>query len=175
MTHRFKHQNDPQIQIRPVVVPIGPSIAYVELTQGKWSLIDSADVYLVNQYNWHAKRSGDIFYARRVSASGDVHTLHGTLLGAHADHRNGDGLDNRLSCNLRPANRSQNNCNRRRQSNNSSGYKGVSWHRGRQRWEAIIQKAGKRTDLGGFATPRAAYDAYCSAAAELHGEFARVA
>ena len=44
------------------------------------------------------------------------------------DHVNGNRSDNRIS-NLRTANNSENNSNREIQSNNSSGYKGVSFHK----------------------------------------------
>ena len=170
LQHKSKH--NPLFPIRPVLRPIGPSIAYVELTQGQWALIDADDALRVGRYNWRAIKAGTSFYARRTHQHQGLHVF---LVGLGADHINGNPLDNRRLANLRPASRSQNNCNRRRQRNNSSGYKGVSWHQGRQRWEAIIQANGKRKDLGGFSTPEAAYAAYCLAATKMHGEFARVA
>lgn len=167
--------------VRPIYSPVGPSISYVELTSGNWSLIDSEDASTVGQFNWQTKVSGSGFlrYARRYyrDQEGKLRTqgLHAFLLSVGADHINGNGLDNRRSANLRRSTQSQNNQNRRIQRNNSSGYKGVSWHQGRRRWEAIIQANGKRKDLGGFPTPELAYEAYCHAAIQLHGEFARVA
>lgn len=173
-----KSKHNPNFPIRPVAIPVGPSIAYVELTQGKYALIDSADAEMVGRYNWRAQGAEQTFYARRYVRSGSKRAaqgLHTFLAGFHADHRNGNGLDNRRSANLRPSNQSQNNQNRRLQSNNSSGYKGVSWHAQSGRWGAIITANGARKYLGGFSTPEAAYSAYTQAAAELHGEFARVA
>jgi hypothetical protein len=175
MTGTIDLQPKPTLKnIRPVIVPIGPSIAYVELTRGYFSLIDSDDALLAGLYNWRAVKGDATVYARTNILGLDTR-LHALLCGRGSDHRNHNGLDNRCSANLRPATLSQNNCNRRRQKNNSSGYKGVSWHQGRRRWEANIQINGKRKDLGGFPTAKAAYEAYCHAAAQLHGEFARVA
>ena len=86
------------------------------------------------------------------------------------DHMNGDRGDNRI-VNLRSATRDQNNQNRA----STSGFKGVSWSKQKQRWRARIQAGGRRIELGRFATPEAAHAAYAKAAAKLHGEFARSA
>jgi len=56
---------------------------------------------------------------------------------------------------------------------NTSGFKGVSYRKTRRKWIATIQKDGKQHFLGHFNTPELAHMAYCKAAAELHGEFAR--
>ncbi len=95
------------------------------------------------------------------------------LLGMEVDHINGDTLDNR-DCNLRLATRKQNGRNRRRNRNNTSGYKGVYWHKANGKWAAQIVVNGKRRHLGYFDDPRDAYAAYCEAAYALHGEFASV-
>lgn len=87
------------------------------------------------------------------------------------DHINGDGHDNRW-CNLRPATLSQNMHNMRKNSNNKSGYKGVSWHKASRKWVAQIGLNGKRLYLGGYDTPELAYEAFCEAADKYHGEFA---
>lgn len=77
--------------------------------------------------------------------------------------------------NLRAASHSDNLCNQRRQANNRSGYKGVYFKPdcGRRPWNAQIAKNRIRHNLGNFATAEAAHAAYCKAAAELHGAFAR--
>src|SRR4051794_35927015 len=49
------------------------------------------------------------------------------------DHINRDPSDNRRE-NLRCVTRRQNTLNRRLNSNNKSGYKGVSWNKGYSRW-----------------------------------------
>lgn len=76
--------------------------------------------------------------------------------------------------NLREATR-RNNCgNRRRRSDNASGYKGVVFHkRGYPSpWQAYIGIAsGKHKNLGYYKTPEEAHAAYCAAAREKYGEF----
>lgn len=90
------------------------------------------------------------------------------------DHINGDRTDNRIS-NLREATRAQNGCNRGPQANNTSGYKGVTWHKRIGRWQAQITVDGTLLHLGHHDTPEAAYAAYCAANRERHGKFGRVA
>jgi hypothetical protein len=87
------------------------------------------------------------------------------------DHINGIKHDNRL-CNLREASRKENSINRNKRTDNSSGYKGVNWHKAANKWQARIMVNGKRLQLGWFETPEDAYLAYCAAAKEFHGEFA---
>ena len=89
------------------------------------------------------------------------------------DHINGNGLDNRR-CNLRLATIIQNNFNKRISSLNTSGYKGVYWRPDKKKWAAEIRANGKRLRLGYFDSAEYAYDAYCEAAKEMHGEFARL-
>ena len=89
---------------------------------------------------------------------------------SEVDHINGNKADNRKK-NLRLASRNQNRYNCPIQKNNTSGFKGVS-PRG-NKWRALIYSNGKRYFLGDFPTPELAHMAYCKAAAELHGDFAR--
>lgn len=87
------------------------------------------------------------------------------------DHKNKDQLDNKWD-NLRLATRSQNQMNRGLQSNNTSGYKGVVWHKIIKKWVARIKIDNKTKHLGCFTSPEEAFVAYCEAAKVLHGEFA---
>jgi len=86
------------------------------------------------------------------------------------DHANGDPGDTRWT-NLREATDQQNNRNKARQANNTSGFKGVSHQAGR--WRARIVQDRKPISLGMYETPEEAHAAYCNAAATLFGEFAR--
>jgi len=99
---------------------------------------------------------------------------YGTYPNKHIDHINMDQSDNRI-CNLRLVTRSQNQCNRGVQSNNTSGYKGVSFSKSHEKWHAYIKINRKRRHIGLFNCPTAAYIAYCKAARELHGQYARLA
>jgi hypothetical protein len=89
------------------------------------------------------------------------------------DHIDGNPYNNKFT-NLRLATSTQNQCNQRRRSDNTSGLKGVSWDANRKKWQSGIQVHGKRIALGRFNTKEEAYAAYCEAARRLHGEFARL-
>lgn len=88
------------------------------------------------------------------------------------DHIDGDKANNRPE-NLRLASASQNNFNCKAYRNNKSGLKGVSWHSARSKWIAQIAANGRNRLLGYFETKEDAHQAYCAAAAETHGDFAR--
>lgn len=91
------------------------------------------------------------------------------------DHINRNKNDNRWA-NLRLSSRVDNARNRPREKRNTSGYKGVSWHKPSRRWRARIGKGGGKNGrhIGLFSTREDAYAAYCAAAYALHGEFACV-
>lgn len=90
------------------------------------------------------------------------------------DHVNMDQSDNRFS-NLRSASRSENQRNTKAHVDNTSGLKGVSYDTNRKKWVAQLCVNGQRIRLGRFHSKDEAYSAYCEAAKEFHGGFARVA
>ncbi len=92
------------------------------------------------------------------------------------DHRDTDPSNNRW-INLREATNSENGSNRPTPSNNTSGYKGVSWRRDMGKWQVQIAKSGKYFHIGYFDEDKLsnAAAAYANAAKDLHGEFAKVA
>ncbi len=67
----------------------------------------------------------------------------------YVDHINRDRLDNRKS-NLRIVRPTQNGMNKGRQSNNTSGYVGVSCDKSRNKWEAYIKIFKKKKHLGRY-------------------------
>lgn len=97
--------------------------------------------------------------------------VHGKLP-KQVDHKNMMRSDNRID-NLRAADNSCNGMNKRMQSNNTTGYKGVTFHKGTGRYHAKIQANGVRKSLGYYETAEQAHQAYMTAAGELHGQFAR--
>ena len=89
------------------------------------------------------------------------------------DHKNGVRTDNRLT-NLRLATNTQNARNGKVR---RDGLKGATWSYAADKWAAQIgsKENGRKVNnhLGLFDTEEAAHLAYCKAAAEMHGEYAR--
>lgn len=145
--------------------------------KGEEILVDDEDFAAMSAFAWRLTDKG---YAQRavVVRGKKIHTtMHRQILGLTSDdkrfvdHVNGNRTDNRR-CNLRVCTRSQNGYNQGLPKHNTSGFKGVCLRNGR--WIAGIKSNGKKKHLGSFETPEAAYAAYCSAARELHGEFANL-
>lgn len=91
---------------------------------------------------------------------------YGKMPTADIDHIDGNKLNNRIS-NLRDATRKQNCENKGAQSNNSVGYRGVTYNKRLRKYVAQIQHYGKNRHLGVFAMPEDAYAAYVNATQQL--------
>jgi hypothetical protein len=81
-----------------------------------------------------------------------------------------DHIDNKLDnnvTNLRWATYKENGYNRGKPKANTSGYKGVSLHKPSGKWMVHLNRA----HIGMYDTVEKGYEAYCTAARELHGEF----
>ena len=163
--------------IRPI--RIEGNVAYVTLTKGYEAIIDAADVWLAEGHNWHAVLSRKTVYAARTSdveAGGKRSTimLHRLIAAPpdtlFVDHIDGDGLNNRRT-NLRIVTNSQNQQNRKFNSGNKSGFKGVFLDRKRGQWVAQIKANGQTIYLGRFHALAEAADARAKASANLHGDF----
>lgn len=89
------------------------------------------------------------------------------------DHKNNNQLDDDIE-NLRLATRIDNVRNRKKTSNNKSGYKGVFIRKDTGAICARIGLHGKSIYLGQFENIEDAHKAYMKAAQELYGEFANV-
>lgn len=90
--------------------------------------------------------------------------------GDEADHKNLNRLDNQRE-NIRLADSSKNKINRRLQSNNTSGYRGIWLQCDGKKWGATFKLHGKKTHLGVFNTPEEAAEAWNKAAQQAQGEF----
>lgn len=90
------------------------------------------------------------------------------------DHRNLIRSDNRYA-NLRPATFSQNKMNRRAQSNNLLGVKGVSFDKRFGWFQARIKANGRQQTIGVYRTIEEAAAAYEAAANDNFGDYARAA
>jgi hypothetical protein len=168
-----------KIEIRPI--RLDGNIAYVPLTRGCEAIIDASDAGMICQFNWRIQSAGPNhkYAGRSVKLNGHqtIILMHRFICqaspGDYIDHVNGNRLDNRRD-NIRICTQSENLCNRAKQSNNRSGYKGVYLHAPGV-WRSRIQFRGNLTDLGLFNDPEAAHQAYVAAARRLHGEFMRAA
>lgn len=149
----------------------------IPLTQGKVALVDDEFAFLT-EFTWFALRTKYTYYAARQTPGRNGHMIrmHNVILppvtGFRVDHEDHDGLNNRLS-NLRFVTHQQNSQNKRiERSNNTSGYKGVSWWKSNGAFVAQIRVDGHRIYLGSFADPAAAARAYDAAALEHFGAHA---
>jgi len=111
----------------------------------------------------------------RMNPANSPSMLHRVLLNPPAnmqvDHINRNPSDNRR-LNLRLATNSQNQANKGLSSNNTSGYKGVSYNKGARKFRAYIKYNAGNYHLGFYSTAEGAAKAYNRRAVELHGEFA---
>ena len=121
-----------------------------------------ADGYIV------IRLSGKLYRAHRLAWL----FINGDWPPFHLDHIDCNRENNRAS-NLRPCSRSENQCNRGKPKNNTSGFKGVTFDKQTGKFKAQIALHGKNHALGRFSKPEDAAEAYRSAAEKLHVEFAR--
>lgn len=150
----------------------------IQLTGGYKTVVDDDDYEKFSKYRWYYQKIGKVVYARGQDKDKKFFYLHRSIMrnpkGVNVDHINRNGLDNRKS-NLRIATKSQNGCNRGPDSDNTTGYKGVIFHKGKwrkKRFIAQITKDKKIHRIGYFLTAKEAAIAWNKAAIKYHGEFA---
>lgn len=173
-----KRKTGPIVARQEVKQPENGAIRHIPLTQSQIAIIDASRYVELSAHSWYAvwaPNTGSYYAARSAFVDGKwitirMHTVvAGSKQGQAVDHKNHNTLDNRLE-NLRIANDSQSRSNRRLRKDSKSGFKGVGFAAGK--WMACIQANGKRKTIGRYSTAELAYEAYCKAALELHGEFA---
>jgi hypothetical protein len=86
------------------------------------------------------------------------------------DHIDRQKDNNRIS-NLRLADRYQQMGNTKVSVKNTSGFRGVVWHKRDKKWQASIRVKGKRVHIGLFDNREDAARAYNAAAVSTFGEF----
>lgn len=141
-------------------------------------IIDDEDYSKIDGFRWRLGNDGyakaaKYLYTKNGKEFRQELRMHRLIMGApmgvEVDHINHDKLDNRRS-NLRLCDRKQNKANTRIVSTNTSGYKGVSLHRGK--WQASIRIDGKLLYLGAYNNIVDAAIQYNKKAYEVWGEFA---
>lgn len=139
--------------------------------------IDKEDLDVVQHFSWYIDEYG---YIRTKDYSCGIQSirLHRMVLHLEdpetkVDHINSNKVDNRKS-NLRVCTQAENCMNRMMQSNNTSGYKGVCWKKGNNKWVARIRLNRKLIHIGYFTNKEQAALAYNDAAIKYHGEYAKL-
>ena len=158
----------------------------IPLTQGKVTIVDEENFEKLSKYKWCALKKGangkyGHTAVRNVlnkhTRKSDMILMHRLILncpiGKQVDHINGDQLDNRKQ-NLRICTPSQNQHNKPKNRNNTSGFKGVTWSKSCNKWQSAICVNGKMIFLGVFSEKIDAYYAYCEASKKYHGDFSNV-
>ncbi|UVN00183.1 MAG: zinc-binding loop region of homing endonuclease [Bacteriophage sp.] len=120
------------------------------------------------QKRWQIQINGSIYKSARLA----YYMHNGAEPVGEVDHKNMDTLDNRAE-NLRDASKGQNGMNKGLQANNTSGFKGVSYHKARGEFIAYAKANGKTHFAGWHKTAESAALAAKRARETLHGEFTR--
>lgn len=146
----------------------------IPLTRGYEAIVDDEDYDSLVTYKWYCASYKRGNYA--ITWADGQHILMHRMItraprGLVVDHINSNGLDNRKS-NLRICTNAQNIQHSKKQSNNSSGYRGVYWYKKYGKWRARIGVNGKRIGIGYYDNKNEAALAYNEAAKKYHGEFA---
>ena len=155
--------------------------------QGYSVMIDDEDYSIVQQHKWYvdsAIKRGKVYFFYNdcyCKPDGQRSTHHmflhriimHTPTGLVTDHIDGNTLNCQKS-NMRICTQDENNKNIKMPKTNTSGYKGVSWHKGHKKWRADIHVKGHQISLGIYDSPEDAYKVYCEAKKKYHGPYGRI-
>lgn len=155
----------------------------IKLTKGQFTKVSDNWFEELNALNWYADYKSHVksFYAARkaprINGKSKPIYMHRVIAnaptGMQVDHIDGNTLNNQVE-NLRICTTSQNRTNNKKQSNNTSGFTGVTWRPKLKKWAAQIQLNKKGFYLGIFENLEDAAKAYDKKAKELFGKFARL-
>ena len=148
------------------------------------AVVDVENYDHLSKYFWHKTYYG--YAARNSSVSlGECESeskkylifMHRVIIGAtkdqEVDHIDRDRLNNRMS-NLRIVTSSQNKMNQNIRKDNTSGFKGVTWDKDRDKWMVSINKDRRRMFIGRYRDLHEAAMAYNEAAVKLFGKYANL-
>lgn len=145
----------------------------IPLRNGSYAIVDDGDYAFLMQWKWRMTTLG--YAVRTIPKTSKVIWMHRVVNktpdGFETDHINENRLDNRRS-NLRTATHAQNTYNRL-DKRNTSGHKGITWHKKGSKWLVQIRHKGQQHYLGLYSDFDEASKAYEKAAREYHGIFAK--
>jgi len=145
----------------------------IELTKGKYAIVDDEVFDEVSKLKWHYCK-GYAQRSERINGKRSNVSMHRYILGANTgdivDHKDLDGTNNQKS-NLRFCTKGQNSENRIKiKSKTTSKYKGVFWNSANKKWISTVKKHSKCYSKI-FNNERNAAIWYDETARELFGEF----
>lgn len=128
----------------------------IELSKGKYALVDDEDFKYISKWKWtyHSTHVGG-YASRRMWKDGKriaiyMHReVNKTPDNYITDHINQNKLDNRRK-NLRTVSHSQNQMNTGLRKNNRSGFKGIGWNKQFRKWRARITVDKKTILIGDY-------------------------
>ena len=139
----------------------------IPLGKKEYALVSDEDFERLSQYSWHLDSQGYAY--TNVS-------MHRLLMDfpkdMFIDHKDGNRINNQRE-NIRICTPAQNQHNRLKQKNNTTGYIGVSFKE-RYGYFSSIRDKGKTKFIGYFKNPIHAAMAYDIWAKELRGEYAKL-
>lgn len=139
----------------------------------QFQVSDEDEIFIVG-FNWSLSGWGYIWCRSGIYRNRHLHKIIAERMGIdfsnQIDHKDGNKLNNQRN-NLRPANKSQNNMNRKVHSNNTSGCTGVYQHG--DKWVASIKLKERLLYLGLFDNYEEARRIREEAEIKYFGEFRR--
>ena len=150
----------------------------IPLTQGEVAIVDDKDFEYLMQWKWYcARKSNGTPYAVRRTKKGErgpkritvwMHReINGTPSNLVTDHINHNTLDNRRG-NLRSVTNLKNQWNRGPLGHGNTGFRGVSYRKNRNKYQACIRARGIDYFLGNFDDLADAIGAYMTAKEVTH-------
>jgi hypothetical protein len=151
-------------------------------------IMDDINEKIIDEYGWtiekqphnciyllyHYKQSNGVFitikFHRLISGATTIKDGLVYNLPVIVDHKDRNTLNNVVS-NLRFSTKSQNAMNSKVPTDNTSGYKGVSWKLDKKKWKAYLTLNGKQFHLGYFDKIEDAIEARIKGARSIFGEF----
>lgn len=142
-------------------------------SKGEEFYFDLEDYDKIKDYQWYM--NGKYVAAKEHCNNKQIVYMHRIIMNINnpliqVDHIYHQEYDNRKS-QLRLVNAQQNAANNSPRKNNTSGYKGVYWHKPSQKWEALIQYNNHLYNLGLYDNIEDAIEARRKAEIKYFGEY----